>query len=126
MKNNGDDSPLSIISSLSIQVFVTGDLAYFAAILGNVNMAGNWCTWCGLPAKEWGPADHSKGKLLTLEAMLEVLASISLGITNDTLAGCRGWADEPVLDFLFFVGIHLMGSQLRLQLSTLNGPAGLP
>jgi hypothetical protein len=44
MKKNGDDPPLTIISSLPIPVFVTCDLAYFAAILGKVNMAGDWCT----------------------------------------------------------------------------------
>jgi hypothetical protein len=44
MKND-DDQSLTIITSLPIRVFVTGDLAYFAAILGKVNMAGGWCTW---------------------------------------------------------------------------------
>ncbi len=69
MRNHGDDTLLTIISSLPIRVFVTGDLAYFAAILGKVNMAGDWCTWCGLSAKEWSPEDHDKGELWTLEAM---------------------------------------------------------
>jgi hypothetical protein len=63
MKNNEHDLPLTVISSLPIRVFVTGDLAYFAAILGKVNMAGDWCTWCGLSAKEWSPTDHEKGEL---------------------------------------------------------------
>jgi hypothetical protein len=61
-----------ILSNLPIPVFVTSDLAHFTAILGKVNMAGDWCTWCGLLAKEWSPADHDKGKLCTLEAMAEV------------------------------------------------------
>jgi hypothetical protein len=64
-------------------------------------MAGNWCTWCGLLAKEWSPADHNKGKLWTLvAAMAEVWMSISLGITNDTLADHRGCADVPLGSFL--------------------------
>jgi hypothetical protein len=42
MKNHKDDQPLTIVSSLPIRVFVTGDLlSYFAAILGKVYMAGN-------------------------------------------------------------------------------------
>jgi hypothetical protein len=80
MKKNEDDPPLTIISSLPIRVFVTGDLANFAAILEKVNMAGNWCTLCGLSAKEWSPADHDKGELWTLEAMAAVRESISLGV----------------------------------------------
>jgi hypothetical protein len=97
MKKNGDDPQLTIISFLPIQVFVTGDPAYFRAILGKVNMAGDWCTWCGLSAKEWSPADHDKGKLWTLEAMAEARESISLGAINDTLAGRQGCVvDEPL------------------------------
>jgi hypothetical protein len=81
MKND-DDQSLTIITNLPIQVFITGDLAYFAAILGKVNMAGDWCTWCGLPEKEWSPTDHDKSELWTLEAMAEVCEYISLGVTK--------------------------------------------
>jgi hypothetical protein len=59
-------------------------------------MAGDWCTWCGLSAKEWSPADHDKGELWTLEAMAAVCESISLGVTNDTLAGHQEFVDEPL------------------------------
>jgi hypothetical protein len=60
---NDDDQSLTIITNLPIRVFVTGDLAYFAAIFGKVNMAGDRCTWCGLSAKEWSPIDHDKDEL---------------------------------------------------------------
>jgi hypothetical protein len=60
-------------------------------------MAGDWCTWCGLAAKEWSLADHDKGELWTLEAMAAVHESISLqGVTNDTLAGHQGCVGEPL------------------------------
>jgi hypothetical protein len=95
MKND-DEQSLTIITNLPIPVFVTGDLAYFAAILGKVNMAGDWCTCCGLSAKKWSPTDHDKGKLWTLEAMAEVWLSISLGATNDTSADCQGCINEPL------------------------------
>jgi hypothetical protein len=93
---NQDDLPLTLLSSLKILVFVTGNLAYFAAILGKVNMAGGWCTWCGLSPKEWSPTDHDKGRLWTLEAMAEVWTSIALGVTVDTLANRQGCVDEPL------------------------------
>ena len=76
----------SFITNLPIRVLVTGDLAYFSAILGKVNMAGDWWTWCGLSAKEWSPTDQDKGEFWTLEAMAEVRLSISSGATNDTSA----------------------------------------
>jgi hypothetical protein len=98
MKKEGqeDDQPLTVLSSLHIRVFVTGDLAYFAAILGKVNMAGGWCTWCGLSPREWSPIDHDKGQLWTLEAMAEVRTSIRLGVTMDTSANRQGCVDEPL------------------------------
>ena len=72
MDNQDDPAALTLLSSLPIRVFVTSDLAYFAAILGKVNMAGAWCTWCGLSPNEWSPTDHDKGELWTLEGMAEV------------------------------------------------------
>jgi hypothetical protein len=96
MQNHQDNPPLTLLSSLTIRVFVTGDLAYFAVILGKVNMAGGWCTWCGLSPKEWSPPDHDKGELWTLVAMAEVRMSISLGVTLDTLANCRGCVNVPL------------------------------
>ena len=75
MKND-DDQPITFITNLPTRVFVTGDLAYFAAILGKVNMAGDWCTWCELSAKDWSSIDHNKGELWTLERMAEVRRSI--------------------------------------------------
>jgi hypothetical protein len=97
MKNDDqDEQPLTVLSSLHIRVFVTGNLAYFAAILGKVNMAGGWCTWCGLSPKEWSPQDHEKSKLWTLAAMAEVWTSISLGVTLDTSANCQGCFNKPL------------------------------
>jgi hypothetical protein len=74
-------------------VFVTGDLAYFTAFWGKVNMAGIWCTWCGLLPMEWSPIDNNKGELWTLAAMAEAWSLISFGITKDTSANCQGCID---------------------------------
>jgi hypothetical protein len=102
MKKDDRDDPagLTILSSLPIRVFVTGDLAYFAAILGKVNMAGGWCTWCGLSPREWSPPDHDKGELWTLEGMAEVRASISLGVMADTSANRQGCVDVPLRTYV--------------------------
>jgi hypothetical protein len=90
LRNHQDDvEQLTIVCNLPIRVFVTGDLAYFAAILGKVNMAGDWCTWCGLSTKEWSPMDHDKGELWTLAAMAEVR-------TKEATAERRGCVDVPL------------------------------
>jgi hypothetical protein len=92
----GAEQSLTILSSLPIRVFVTGDLAYLAAILGKVNMSGGWCTWCGLSPKEWSPTGHEKGANWTLQAMAEVRTAIETGVLPDTSANRQGCVDEPL------------------------------
>jgi hypothetical protein len=45
--------------------FVTGDLAFYATILGRDGTAPSRCPWCDLSSKQW-KADHTKeGNILT-------------------------------------------------------------
>jgi hypothetical protein len=105
MQNHQDDPPLTLLSSLTIQVLVTGDLAYFAAILGKVNMAGGWCTWCGLSPKQWSPTDHGKGELWTLISLGMTAASFLLVTSNLVEQGCHGQTT-----------LHLVAGQLLERL----------
>ena len=46
-----------------VRVLLTGDLAFYAIVLGKVNMSGRWCTWCKLSPAQWGVENHDKGEL---------------------------------------------------------------
>lgn len=54
-------------SQVGIRIFVTGDLAFYATVLGKINMSGFWCTWCNLRVAEWEKLDHERGTCWTLK-----------------------------------------------------------
>ena len=37
---------------IKTRLLISGDLAYFATVVGKVNMTGCWCHWYNLSAKE--------------------------------------------------------------------------
>lgn len=48
--------------SCPVQILITGDLALYATAWGEINMIGNWCTWCQLSPKVWLNISHKKGE----------------------------------------------------------------
>ena len=57
------------ISCISIptRILISGDLAFFATIVGKNNMSGHWCHWCMLSPSEWENCDHEKGDKWTIQ-----------------------------------------------------------
>jgi hypothetical protein len=50
-----EEDALSIDSSIRcFKVYVTGDLAFYALMLGKPNSSNNWCIWCQLQKKFFG------------------------------------------------------------------------
>jgi hypothetical protein len=43
----------SHLFDVSICLFVTGDLKFYAQMLGRDNMSGSWCMWCHMAPNEW-------------------------------------------------------------------------
>jgi hypothetical protein len=68
---NDDDATIQFVRACSIRILFTGDLAWYAAALGKVNMSGNWCCWCKLSANEWKDV-HEAGEVWTLLLMNEL------------------------------------------------------
>jgi hypothetical protein len=101
--NIHDDIPIPTdpISSVPIRVFVTGDLAYLAAILGKVSMSGGWCTWCRLSPAQWGEIGHEKGDVWTLENMLTTRDDITAGRIENTPANRKGCVADPLLTCVY-------------------------
>ena len=57
------------VIQIKTRLLISGDLAYFATIVGKVNMSGCWCHWCNLSAKEWSDKSHIKGMLWTIDLL---------------------------------------------------------
>ena len=57
------------VIQIKTRLLISGDLAYFATIVGKVNMSGNWCHWCNLSPLEWSNKSHTKGMLWTVDLL---------------------------------------------------------
>ena len=55
----------------SIQVFMTGDLAYQATVMGKDKSSGNHCLQCNLTVNTWSALHYTKGNLWTCTALDE-------------------------------------------------------
>ena len=57
------------IIQIKTRLLISGDLAFFATVVGKVNMSGCWCHWCNLSAKEWSDKSHIKGMSWTIHLL---------------------------------------------------------
>jgi len=73
------------------KLFVTGNLSYYADVLGVPNSSSYWCTWCLLSHAEWNqpPDTVSVEELATqflsevsLESWAKILSSTTSPLTN--------------------------------------------
>jgi len=58
--------------SFSIRSFITGDLAFFATILGKENMSPQWCTWYQLSKMEWKCVGHATGAQWSIQQIQDL------------------------------------------------------
>eukprot|EP00978_Attheya_sp_CCMP212_P025588 scaffold82537_cov26-Attheya_sp.AAC.1 len=84
--------------SLPIRILISGDLAFFAAVLGKPNMSGSWCSWCKLAPKEWKIVDHAQGEKWTLEEMHETQTQLEDEDISDTPQNRKGIVAKPLFD----------------------------
>ena len=54
---------------IKTRLLISGDLAFFATVVGKVDMSGCWCHWCNLSAKEWSDKSYIKGMLWTIDVL---------------------------------------------------------
>ena len=86
------------IKCCDMRIFITGDLAFYAAVLGKVNMSGKWCTWCKLHPSEWEQEGHEHGEQWTLEEMRDILEQLNCGILQDTPRNRKGIVQLQLFD----------------------------
>jgi hypothetical protein len=62
-------------------LFITGDLSYYADVLGMPNSSSYWCPWCLLSHADWNqPPETFNAE----ERTLEFLTEVSLAVKNDS------------------------------------------
>jgi len=50
---HGDGNADVILCDALLHLFISGDLKFYAQILGHENMSGSWCMWCKLMPNQW-------------------------------------------------------------------------
>ena len=88
----------SNLTHVRIRIFVTGDLAFYAAALGKINMSGFWCTWCNLCVSEWEKLDHSPGTCWTIDDIAQCRKDYQIGTVPKTAYNRKGCVDTPLID----------------------------
>jgi hypothetical protein len=62
----------TLVLNVPIRVFITGDLAFYATVLGKEDMDKAHCHWCKLPSAQWQIYGHAPGPTWTLEELKRV------------------------------------------------------
>jgi hypothetical protein len=105
--------------NVPIPVFITGDLAFYATIMGKEGMDKAHCHWCKLHRSEFG---HSPGTKWTLQELKRVAASLN----ERTRTAENGVKSYPQLDcielerFIFPVLHVTLGLANRLLKDTVD------
>ena len=86
---NNENDDRQGIWKIQLRVFITGDLVFYATVLGKTNMAPHWCTYCDKKKRDWVCGCHTDGTPWTLELM-----KASLDGTQER----KGCVDPPLFD----------------------------
>ena len=100
-----------------MRVLICGDLAFFAAVLGKVNMSGKWCVWCQLGPSEWSVPNHDTGEGWTIKKMHELRENI-IACQVITPADKKGIVEAPLIDAVPVD--HIIFSLLHAQIGVGN------
>ena len=108
----------NIKKSIHVRVLMCGDMAYFAAVLGKVNMSGKWCTWCKLAPSEWKMCNHVIGDPWTISDMVEVREQVDSRAISDKPANRRGVVKKILIDSIPID--HIIFSLLHAEIGVGN------
>jgi hypothetical protein len=107
--------------NVPIHVFITGDLAFYATIMGKEGMNKAHCHWCKLRSSQWQVLGHTPGIKWTLQELKQVAASL-----NERTKTENGVKSYPQLDcielerFIFPVLHVTLGLANRLLKDTVD------
>ncbi len=88
-RKSADDT---LVLNVPIRIFITGDLAFYATMVGKEGMDKAHCHWCKLPSSQWQTPGHAPGTKWTLQELKRVADSLDFGKTEN------GVKSYPLLD----------------------------
>jgi hypothetical protein len=60
----------TLVLNVPIRVFIMGDLAFYATVVGKEGMDKAHCHWCKLPSSQWQTYGHAPGPKWTLQELI--------------------------------------------------------
>jgi hypothetical protein len=104
--------------AMPVRAFLSGDLAFFATVLGKVNSSGSWCIWCDLARKSWEAAVHTSGDLWTIQKLKDILTGLLDKSLEDSAACRKGVTKEPLFNSIELT--HYVLSVLYIEIGVCN------
>ncbi len=111
----------TLVLNVPIRVFITGDLAFYATVVGKEGMDKAHCHWCKLPSAQWQTYGHAPGPKWTLEELKRVAGTITP--TKKSKNGVKGYPqlDCVELERYIFPVLHVtLGLANRLLKHTID------
>jgi hypothetical protein len=68
-----------LLTIIPFRIFITRDLAFYAAVQGKESSTSNWCWLCQLSHSRWQSSQHYHGDLWTLQSIIETAAKVPPG-----------------------------------------------
>ena len=88
------EAPFLVEKAADLRVFVTGDLAFYATVLGMENASASACWLCRLKKTEWNADPLRKGKKRTMKWILEHAPAA----VEENSTRLHGMKENPLLD----------------------------
>ncbi len=85
-------------ATFGIQAFISGDLAFYATILGKPNMSPVWCNWCILSKQAWNVEGHTPGGKRTIENIYQILHYVEVCGMEEKPSNVLGCVKRPLID----------------------------
>jgi hypothetical protein len=85
--------------TIPVEIFMAGDILFYAIALGKEGFATWWCNWCQLFKPEWQAVDHQVGIPWTMDALQKHATSIQNGSVNlKSVQAMCGVKEQPLFD----------------------------
>ena len=91
-----------IVKALKVHLYVTGDLAFYAMVLGKEGMSGHWCHLCKISRKDFDNL-AMEGELWTTKAMIETAKEVAESDSKKPKHGVKTKLWWPFIDIQNYV-----------------------
>ncbi len=89
----------TLLYTVPVRLYMTGDLAFYSTILGRENMSGAWCYVCSLSHQAFQPLEYTEGYKWTFDKLELHLEKLNDGTLNKKVPQeVRGVTAKAIFD----------------------------